>query len=419
MIESNQPRPSTNQKSKTKLLLIILLPISTVVLFLIIFLPVWFSCKQDPQPEKETPAPLSIFSCNDQNEIVGFNEEVLQNYNIGTKNMLSEYNTIDLSNQVIANNCDFSNELSRQVFIEWTQLKHLNLSKTKWQPNETFASTGYHTFSLVNFPSLETIDLSEADFASISINSKPWIYSARETFAYMVCPHLKKINLSQTIFAGSNMSTNGVWTANETFANINFASLTDLLLDGTIFASPDMLKANGSTSPGEMRIAGKTFNNSTFAHLTTLDLSSAKWCDDNIAEGRFGKQLEIWGSFETFSYVKFDALTNLNFSTTVFSNFCGNYADKYFSFLPGLETFKRIQADRLRTINLSAIALYNFSDEFHEGNFIYQSFFDSIQTTVTPTDKMHIIDTTNYWGTNTHATDTLNSWFTTNNWWVN
>jgi hypothetical protein len=118
--------------------------------------------------------------------------------------------------------------------------------------------------------------------------------------------NLKELDFSEASFACEGMKEEEddegnivVRTADSTFANAILTNLTNLNLTGTVFAAKDM------TSEGDIHTAYKTFANADLSNLITLDLSKSIFAETEMTTSGY-----VYTGSQTFSVAEMPNVEN-------------------------------------------------------------------------------------------------------------
>lgn len=413
MVEQNNQTKS-NIKKKISIITIILCVIG-IIIFISLFCLT--KCKKNttnPELYKAIPTTEKYYEINDEDEIVGWSSEVLDNFNRGDCKMLEDFNMMDLSGWKIASNCLFGDdksgsqkdEANMRVFnnANWT-LKKIDLSNTKWLPILDRGITGFFSFSSIKFDDLIELDLSNANFAyydNLTLECSN-CYTADYTFAYCEFCKLENINFTNTIFSCKGVENISTFlAANSTFGDCSFDKLKELDISTTLFASENGGKYSVFIS------ASQTFMNVIFSNLDKLLLPK-----NGLVCAEMGRT-QSYSAFLTFEHAEFSKLEILDLSNIEF--YLDNMTTEDIgAFYSGISSFTSAKFESLKEINLSNIVLNDGTGLNIKNNCICDDFFSRIQGNIEwASTKLKIIETDDYW--TTQQTDRLNTWFGADNW---
>lgn len=128
-------KSSKTDSKKIQKKLLIILPIVVVVIALAIFLGCFFGCQEknnesnDSLTSRTIPITDEYYKFNDQGEVLGWSDKVIENYDQGDKTMLTNFDTMSLQGKTIAGDCSFQKDGADVMSIYWNP-EHLDLSHT-------------------------------------------------------------------------------------------------------------------------------------------------------------------------------------------------------------------------------------------------------------------------------------------------
>jgi hypothetical protein len=278
----------------------------------------------------------------------------------------SNLSTLNLNNiSFVPNNLSIANNVSN-IFVAASTFSETNLNGLNiLNVNAKFAceqitknasvSTAYCTFMNAKLDNVTNLDLTNAIFCvsnMISTNGSGSIKTADSLFKKVIFSGLQSLNLTNVNFACSDMGYNGsIFTANSTFESAEFTALTSLNVNATYITTSIVSELSSSS---EIDIGCGTFSKAKFDVLQSLDLSQTIFAATNIINSSATSNIgaKIYTAASTFSFAEFTTLNSLNFNATYTIDNINNTSASIFT---ASQTFASTSIPSIQNIDLSNI----------------------------------------------------------------